>query len=630
MLKKRPTARKLLSALVFSTLAGVTSQANAVQFSGVYVFGDSLSDAGIYRPGLAALVGGTAAAAGLGRFTTNPGPVWSELVSTYYGFTPSPSNANNGNIFAQGGMRVTDPAPASLLGPGGTQRPVSTQITEYLARGNGAADPNALYGVWVGANDVFTQLGALQAGAITQAQLQTNVLAAATAEIGQIARLRGAGARYIMVFTIPDIGVTPGFATNPLASSITQLVAGYNTTLLTGLQSQGISVIPIDSFSLLAEIRANPTPYGFTNITVPACTPAGSSSLTCSAANLAAPNAATSFIFADGVHPTTAAHRIVADYALSLIEGPQQLSLLAEAPLRSRESHLRTLDTGLLAATGSTGKINFFAAVDGSKFDLDASRINPRFESEQKSITVGVTMRASDTVTLGVGLGKSENEASFGTGLGGFDTDETTLSAFGSVKLGGFYLNGTLSIADVDYENIRRNVALGLVTRTASASATGANSSGSVIAGYDFRLGKLSVGPFVGATSQNVTVNGFTEDGAGTANLKIGQQKRSSRITSFGARASFDIGNFTPFVRVAAEREDMNNERLVSATPAHLASGNTYFIPSYVGDNKWTTATLGVRGRIGERIGLSLVYSSVSSRAQAKQDGVAASVVFQF
>jgi len=185
-------------------------------------------------------------------------------------------------------------------------------------------------------------------------------------------------------------------------------------------------------------------------------------------------------------------------------------------------------------------------------------------------------------------------------------------------------------VADVDYDNIRRNVALGQASRTASASATGSNSSGSLTAGYDFKFGKLSVGPFAGITAQNVTVNGFTEDGAGTANLKIGQQKRSSRITSFGARASFDIGNFTPFVRVSAEREDMNNGRMIEASPAHLASGNTYYIPSYVGDNKWTTATVGVRGRLGERIGLALLFSSVSSRAGAKQEGAAASVVFQF
>lgn len=42
-------------------------------------FGDSLSDVGTFAP-LASAVGG-------GRFTTNPGQVWTQLVAQYYGDT---------------------------------------------------------------------------------------------------------------------------------------------------------------------------------------------------------------------------------------------------------------------------------------------------------------------------------------------------------------------------------------------------------------------------------------------------------------------------------------------------------------------------------------------------------------
>src|SRR4029450_2046165 len=96
--------------------------------------------------------------------------------------------------------------PSASTPPGAAQRPVSTQIDEFLARNNGAADPNALYTVWAGANDIFQQLGAFSAGAITQAQLQTNVLAAATAEVQQLARVQAAGARYIGVLGLPGGG----------------------------------------------------------------------------------------------------------------------------------------------------------------------------------------------------------------------------------------------------------------------------------------------------------------------------------------------------------------------------------------------------------------------------------------
>ena len=73
--------KRLLTTLVAGTLSAAATSAYAVPFTGVIVFGDSLSDAGAYRPGLTALVGAQAAA-GLGRFTTNPGPVWAGIDRT--------------------------------------------------------------------------------------------------------------------------------------------------------------------------------------------------------------------------------------------------------------------------------------------------------------------------------------------------------------------------------------------------------------------------------------------------------------------------------------------------------------------------------------------------------------------
>ena len=133
--------KRAIPALVAGALLAATPAANAVQFSGVYIFGDSLSDAGYYRPGITALLGAPTANA-VGKFTTNSGLVWSEIIAQYYGGVAKASNAGGG-IYSQGGMRVSEPTPASLLGPGGTQRPVSTQIGEYLAS-SGRADPNAL------------------------------------------------------------------------------------------------------------------------------------------------------------------------------------------------------------------------------------------------------------------------------------------------------------------------------------------------------------------------------------------------------------------------------------------------------------------------------------------------------
>ena len=85
------STKRVLPALLLSLFAATAApSASAAQFTGVYVFGDSLSDAGYYRPVLAGLGLPQPVVNTLGRFTTNPGPVWSELISSFYGVTPSP------------------------------------------------------------------------------------------------------------------------------------------------------------------------------------------------------------------------------------------------------------------------------------------------------------------------------------------------------------------------------------------------------------------------------------------------------------------------------------------------------------------------------------------------------------
>ncbi|NJR71647.1 MAG: hypothetical protein HC782_00120 [Gammaproteobacteria bacterium] len=189
---KKSVAKRMLPVVV-AGIVGMSSAANAVRFQGVHVFGDSLSDAGYFRPFLLQIGVPAPTAATLGRFTTNPGPVWSELIAQQYGGNANPSNVAGGGIFAQGGARVT--ASSTSTPPGGAQRPVSTQISEFLAANGGAANPNGLYAIWAGANDL------LQAGAAG--------VGSANEVAGQAARLRAAGARHILVFALPNLGITP-------------------------------------------------------------------------------------------------------------------------------------------------------------------------------------------------------------------------------------------------------------------------------------------------------------------------------------------------------------------------------------------------------------------------------------
>ena len=630
------TKKRVLPALLLSLFAGTLAPAASAQtFSNVYVFGDSLSDAGTFRPFFQALTAQglpPALVPILGRFTTNPGPVWSEIIVANLGGNPAPSNAG-GTIYAQGGARVNT-IPGYFTPPGMPQRSVAVQIDEYLAQG--AADPNALYTVWAGANDVFAELGAFQAGTITQAQLQANVLGAATAEVQQIARLRAAGARYIAVFTLPNIGGTPAFAGGPFAGAVTALSAGYNTTLFTGLQGTGARVIPVDTFTLFNQIIANPSAYGFSNATTPACGPFPPftppiTSFFCYTGTLVAPGADQSYVFADSVHPTTAAHRLVAQFVEGMISAPANYGMMAESAVRARGSQVRTITDGLVRnRMMEVGKWGVFVGGDATDFEIEEGAGAPGANNKIRSGTVGVTMRASESITIGAAYGYSNNKASLGD-IGGYNNDEHVWSVFGSVVWGGFYGEGVFSMSELEFNDIHRSITLGTNHATASGRADGSNASAYLAAGYDFPIGRAMIGPTVSVLTQDIDVNSFDEVGAGASGLRITGQKRKSEVWSVGARAIVNWGNWMPWVRVTADKERRDDVRNVTAMPLSLvAVGSTYDVPTWKPDSSWITTAIGVSGKLMPNLGLSVTYTRVDGRSNIKEDGISGILSYRF
>jgi outer membrane lipase/esterase len=628
--------KRVLPAVLFSLFAaGAASSAQAQTFSNTVVFGDSLSDAGYFRPVLLQLGIPPATVAQLGRFTTSPGPVWSELVTSYYGGTPAPSNAG-GSIYAQGGARVaTDSASTP---PGAAQRSVATQVTEYLTHTGGKADPNALFAMWAGANDVIQTLQGVGAGQIPASSVTTIIQNTATAEIQQIGRLQGAGARYVVVFGLPNIGGTPGFqaAGAATAAAATQASQGYNTALFTGLASAGLHVIPIDAYSFLSEVFANPSRYGFTNVTIPACKPfppfsTQPDAFFCPPGNTLTPDASQTFLFADGIHPTTRAHQEIAQFVEGMITGPAQYSLLAETPLRTRAAHMRTIWEGMASTAGSSvGTMSVWATADHGEFDVDSSVGVVGLNSKNNSGTIGFTAKISENVTLGAGIGKTTSDAGFGGDGGGFRTSETTFTAFAAGQWGGFYGNAIVSIADINYTNVQRNIVIGPTVRVAQASPSGSNGSAYFDAGYDFRFGHFRVGPLVSVTSQDVTVNGFDEFGADSSNLRIMQQSRKSEVWSVGVHAALDMP-WSPWIRATADKERKDDQRFVTAVPiSMIATNSTYSIPAYNFDNSYATIQLGVRGTLWEKLGVSLAYYTVQGRSNIKENGITGMLAYKF
>lgn len=325
---RRPLLRSLAAlaatsiAVLLASCGGSNNNVNSVAS-----IGDSLSDLGAYK-------WGPVEAAGGGRFTTNPGSIWVEKVADYYGTTisrnrtagvgnPSPT-VYGGLGYGQGGARVSQ-----LPGVGdaitANAMPCRDQVTAHLSAVGGRVPSDQLVFVLCGANDVFYQLGVFNASVnggmplqTAQANAITAVTTAGTELAAEVKRLVAAGGSKIVVLNVPDSGATP-FGTSagaPAQALITAMTDALNNALKAGLTgTAGVQLLDLNTFN--KGVYANPSAYGFSNKTLPACNT--SSSLICAPSNLVAAGADQSYMFADGVHPTTRGHSVFADYVIGAI-----------------------------------------------------------------------------------------------------------------------------------------------------------------------------------------------------------------------------------------------------------------------------------------------------------------------
>jgi outer membrane lipase/esterase len=664
MLRTRHLVGAITAALLFSATAAATN------FSQVVVFGDSLSDNGNISLATAPTLQPPL------RFTTNPGTVGIENVASKLGFTLQPSLLG-GTDFAWGGAGVLTNSP-------GTPAAVPTltaQVGAYLA--GGTVDDHALYSIWGGANDIFyaatsagaaavaqqliaqnvaaqiaqlqgaglpqTQIDALipqitqavtaavvqqvQASAgvtslMTAEQAQAAVGAAAQQEVKLIGQLQAAGVKNILVFNLPNIGTTPSAtAQGPAgAAALTGLSLIFNGQLNAGLAQMQTGIIPVDAYGLLSEAIANPSAYGFSNATDPACG-VGSTSVVCGPQGSGLPFTYASgtdqtYLFADGVHPTTALHAMLGAYVMSIIRAPEQISLLGEAPLASSNAQARAVRRQMLLDS-KAGETRAFFNIDYARQTFDGSSSSPRTTSDNFNFTLGADVRATDSLAVGVALGAGQNTADFAGG-GGYKMQDISGLGYLTYHVGGGYIGGYANFGQSNFKDIERRFAIAAMQRTESGKTNGTHLGGGVTGGWWFDFNELSTGPFVTVAWDTAKVSGYHEGGNDSSAMWFGRQQRDALVSTLGWRLQghWQTGNMvmSPYAELAWNHDSKAEPRAVSAG---LNSMNgTFALTGFTPDKSWGTAELGLSAQLTPTINSWVGYSGRFSDNSQKYNSV--------
>jgi phospholipase/lecithinase/hemolysin len=328
-------------ATAFAMTGLLPASAWALQLDNLFVFGDSLSDGG--NSGLRTQ-----------QYTGNPlavfppfpyyngqysnGPVAAQYLWDSYnpgnpgGFIPSLAGGTN---YAIGGattgtvnFNAVNPNVPPPLQPAFSGYGAAWELQQFLASPYVSTfNPStSLFLVWLFPNDVFyTSQTGLSTGTVPGSPGGPDLVSNGIANIvTTIQTLAAIGAQHFLVMNLPDLGLVPEFLGTPEAPSLSGLTTLFNTNLsaqLTALdQLLPGEIIQFDVNAAFEAILADPVKYGFTN-TTEACV-ANLLSGICNPGNW------DSWVFWDGVHPTTATDRILASELRASIPEPGTIALL--------------------------------------------------------------------------------------------------------------------------------------------------------------------------------------------------------------------------------------------------------------------------------------------------------------
>ena len=431
MRKFRPT----LAAVAVALAVAAGERVRAVHDA--YIFGDSLSDAGQYGA----------------RFTTNPGltsrctcaALRHHVDAVVHRAAPTTGKAARASTRRRRRFRRSAP-----------NLSIAQQVHRtFLA--TGPLDPNALYQIQGGANDILVLAARPQA-----ARSRRRSCRRASRRPPSISPRRPRGCRpraraTSSSTTCPTSGRRPRRRAGAQAT-FTALASLFNSTLNAGSRRAGLQVIQVNTFSCCrrsSPIRrrsASPTS------TTPACTTA--SSLNARRRRSSPRNAALTYVFADGVHPTTGAALIVRAGGDLDDRRPPQMSLLAEAPLAVEDANFRTLDARMMSGINSPrpmSKYEMWVAYDYSNNDIKST-----FgfgDADVNTLTAGGDIKLSEKLIAGAMVGYSENKGDFGGSAGNYKLKETSATFYMGYGDGPWYVGGTLGVGDLDY-SVQRNIQL--------------------------------------------------------------------------------------------------------------------------------------------------------------------------
>jgi outer membrane autotransporter protein len=254
------------------------------------------------------------------------------------------------------------------------------------------------------------------------------------------------------------------------------------------------------------------------------------------------------------------------------------------------------------------------------------------YNNDAGGFLVGADYRWSENFVTGLYGGYDYSYAEYNGG-GSTKGNSFSFGTYASYEKDGYYADAVIGGGYTGFQT-QRSIEFSTIDRTASADPNSAQFTAGINLGKDFEVGKFTLGPIIGAQYTYAGIGSFTESGAESLDLSLGQQNANSLRSTLGGRVAYTWNlnqkiALIPEVRMFWQHEFLNNARNINAS---LDGGNGASFDYETTDpyRNSVFAGAGVTAQFGKNLTGSVFYNINFGSQTYQNNMVSAGLNFSF
>jgi autotransporter-associated beta strand protein len=254
------------------------------------------------------------------------------------------------------------------------------------------------------------------------------------------------------------------------------------------------------------------------------------------------------------------------------------------------------------------------------------------YNNDAGGFLVGSDYRWSENFVTGLYGGYDYSYAEYNGG-GSTKGNSFSFGTYASYAKDGYYADAVIGGGYTGFQT-QRSIEFSTIDRTASADPNSGQFTAGLNLGKDFEVGKFTLGPIVGAQYTYAGIGSFTESGAESLDLSLGQQNANSLRSTLGGRIAYTWNvnqkiALIPEVRMFWQHEFLNNPRNINAS-LDGGSGAAFDYETTDPYRNSVFAGAGVTAQFGKNLSGSVFYNINFGSQTYQSNMVSAGLNFSF